>query len=82
LMTMMKANKVQKTLATIRSRGMQICHLEGFFQMSYFAGDQLGGGVSGSTGESSRSPISERVPLMVSLRVISLSSRRGAWLVN
>lgn len=67
--------KEATTLATMRSRGMQICHLEGFFQKSwFFAGDQLGGGVSGSDEESSRRPIprpiSDRLPLMVSRRDI------------
>ena len=76
-MTTIKAIKVQRSLATRRRRGMQICHLEGFLQMSYFAGDQLGGGVSGSTGESSSNPISERLPLMVSLRVIGCSGAQG-----
>jgi hypothetical protein len=70
LMRMMKATNEAMTLATRRSRGIQICHLEGFFQMSYLAGDQLGGGVSGSTGESSRRPISERLPVRVSRRVM------------
>ena len=73
LMTIMNTIKLQTILATNRSRGMQICHLEGFFHISYLAGDQLGGGVSGSTGESSSNPISERLPLMVSLRVMGFS---------
>ena len=63
--------KVAMILATMRNRGIQICHFDGFLQNSCLAGVQTGGGVSGSEESSSR-PISERLPLMVSRRVMSV----------
>ena len=59
-----------RTLAMKRSRGMHICHFEGFRQKSLPGGVQDGGGVSGSCG-SSRRPISERLPLIVRRRVMN-----------
>ena len=61
-------------LATSRSRGMHICHFDGFFQKSGLtvvkargAGSGWGGG-SNTTGVSK--PISERLP-MVNRRVMA-----------
>jgi hypothetical protein len=71
LTSKMKPKKVARALARIVNRGIQICHLEGFFQKSGLAGDQLGGGVPGSRGSSSR-PISEWLPLIVSILVRGL----------
>lgn len=76
LMTSIKQIKVAMILATMRNRGIQICHFEGFIQKSCLAGVQLGGGVRGSEDESSSRPISERLPLMVSLRVIKRNGER------
>lgn len=74
LTSKMKPKKVARTLARIVNRGIQICHLEGFFQKSGLAGDQLGGGVPGSS-RSSSTPISERLPLIVSCLVRCLCER-------
>lgn len=78
LTSMMKQRKDANILATRRKRGMQICHLDGFFQKSCLAGVQLGGGVSGSAVVSSSSPISDRLPLRVSLRVMAVPVSLGS----
>jgi hypothetical protein len=59
-----KPKNVARILTRIVRRGIQICHLDGFFQKSGLAGDQLGGGVPGSKG-SSRKPIIVRLLLLL-----------------
>lgn len=79
LNTTTKPRKPSNILASSRSLGIHICHLDGFFQKSLLAGVQTGGGVSGSWNScvSFRRPISERLPVMVSRLVISLGATRS-----
>lgn len=66
-----KPRMVARILTRMVNRGMHICHLDGFFQKSGLAGDQLGGGVAGSKG-SSRKPMIDRPPRFVGVLAIDV----------
>ena len=78
--------KATRHFAIRRSRGMQICHFDGFFQKSVLTGDQLTNDGSFSVVALSlasvkmlvSSPISERLPI-VKRRVMVMSRRGNEW---
>jgi hypothetical protein len=68
-----KKNRADITIRAMRrSRGMHICHVDGFRQKSCFAGDQTGGGDSGSGGSVSK-PSSDRLPIVNRLVIMNVS---------